>query len=70
MKLTDQHALAAVDIAWLTGTTSMLPGALYLCCKLHPDSILRGTPRWYDGPHEQLRPGGLRAAFGLGCASD
>lgn len=55
MKFSDQHALAAVATARLTGTESMLPSALYLCCKLHPESILRGTPRWHDGPHEQLR---------------
>ena len=55
MKLTDQNAVAAVDNARLTGMTSMLPGALYLGCRLHPESLLRGTPRWYDGPHEQLR---------------
>ena len=55
MTLTDQHAIAAVDVARITGTASMLPGALYLCCRLHPNSILRGVPRWCDGPHEELR---------------
>ena len=47
MTYASTDAIAVVNIARLTGTHSMLPVALYLCCQLDIDTILNGAP----GPH-------------------
>ncbi|KZT67607.1 hypothetical protein DAEQUDRAFT_672986 [Daedalea quercina L-15889] len=46
-------AITAVNIARLTGTDSMLPTALYSCCLLDPECLLKGTAR-LDGTREYL----------------
>ncbi|KAH9922084.1 uncharacterized protein B0H18DRAFT_846023, partial [Fomitopsis serialis] len=47
-------AIQAVNIARLTGTDSMLPSALFICCQLDPYDLLHGSPR-PDGTLERLR---------------
>ncbi|GBE89301.1 hypothetical protein SCP_1503090 [Sparassis crispa] len=46
-------AVAAVNLARLTGTLSMLPIALYYCSTFSPSEIIRGVPR-ADGTVEEL----------------
>lgn len=52
------HAIGAVNLARLTGTHSILPSALYLCCQLG-SKILDGWTR-EDGQIENLSPEDLR----------
>ncbi|TFY57397.1 hypothetical protein EVJ58_g7043 [Rhodofomes roseus] len=48
MAYVETDAIAAVNIARLTDTPSMLPTALYVCCQLDTDNILNGVPRGHD----------------------
>ena len=52
------HAIGAVNLARLTGTPSVLPSALYLCCQLG-STIFDGWTR-EDGQTEHLSPEDLR----------
>ncbi|KAH9833993.1 uncharacterized protein C8Q71DRAFT_155065 [Rhodofomes roseus] len=45
MRYSNVDAITAVNIARLTGTNSMLPTALYLCCQLDVECLLNGSPR-------------------------
>lgn len=49
----DTDAIAAVSIARLTDTYSMLPSALYMCCQLDTEEILNGVTR-ENGTTERL----------------
>ncbi|KAH9833975.1 uncharacterized protein C8Q71DRAFT_770391 [Rhodofomes roseus] len=55
MKFRLADAIAAVNIARLTGTESMLPSALYLCCRLGTERLLNGCS-CPDGTLESLDP--------------
>ncbi|KAH9916597.1 uncharacterized protein BXZ73DRAFT_53737 [Epithele typhae] len=48
--------IAVVNIARLTGNSSMLPYALYLCAKLPADDLVRGFSARPDRPLDQLSP--------------
>ncbi|KZT72354.1 hypothetical protein DAEQUDRAFT_723053 [Daedalea quercina L-15889] len=48
-------AIAAVNIARLTETESILPIALYMCCQLDTEDIMNGVKR-KDGTVERLAP--------------
>ncbi|KAL6301485.1 hypothetical protein BKA93DRAFT_738642 [Sparassis latifolia] len=50
-----EDAIAAVNLARLTHTDSMLPIVLYLCCQLDSEALVRGIVR-PDGIVEQLSP--------------
>lgn len=50
MSFSSLDAIAAVNIARLTGATSMLPTALYTCCQLTPEVITNGVP----GPNGKI----------------
>ncbi|KAH9922098.1 uncharacterized protein B0H18DRAFT_1019101 [Fomitopsis serialis] len=51
-----KDAVAAVNIARLTETTSMLPVALYMCCQLEIQDIMNGVMQ-ENGTVERLAPG-------------
>ena len=51
--------IAAVNLARLTDTPSILPIALYLCCQLRTEDLLRGTTH-PDGTSQQLTLDDLR----------
>ncbi|KZT67627.1 hypothetical protein DAEQUDRAFT_384018 [Daedalea quercina L-15889] len=53
MSFRDTDAIAAVNIARLTGTDTMLPSALFQCCELDPERLLKGVAR-ADGTCETL----------------
>ncbi|KAH9922100.1 uncharacterized protein B0H18DRAFT_1212765 [Fomitopsis serialis] len=53
MSYVDTDAIAAVSIARLTDTYSMLPSALYTCCQLDTEEIVNGVTR-EDGTTERL----------------
>lgn len=55
MKFRDVDAITAVNIARLTGTDSILPSALYLCCTLNPSVLITGVSR-SNGSRERLSP--------------
>ncbi|KAH9833970.1 uncharacterized protein C8Q71DRAFT_154717 [Rhodofomes roseus] len=57
MKLcvTATDAIAAVNIARLTETLSMLPSALFFCCLLKTETLINGHPR-ADGTLDCLSP--------------
>ncbi|KZT69644.1 hypothetical protein DAEQUDRAFT_246684 [Daedalea quercina L-15889] len=51
--------IAAVNLARLTDTLSILPVAMYLCCQLRTEDLLRGTT-YSDGTSQQLSLDDLR----------
>jgi len=51
--------IAAVNLARLTDTSSVLPIAMYLCCQLRTEDLLRGTTH-PDGSAQQLSLDDLR----------
>ncbi|KZT69643.1 hypothetical protein DAEQUDRAFT_756796 [Daedalea quercina L-15889] len=51
--------ITAVNLARLTDANSVLHIAMYMCCQLNTDHLLRGTVR-PDGTYEQLSPDDLR----------
>ncbi|KZT72350.1 hypothetical protein DAEQUDRAFT_705484 [Daedalea quercina L-15889] len=55
MTYEETDAIAAVNIARLTNTTTMLPVALYICYQPETEAILNGVTR-DDGTIEQLAP--------------
>ncbi|KZT67615.1 hypothetical protein DAEQUDRAFT_758038 [Daedalea quercina L-15889] len=60
MKFCNADAIAAVNIARLTRTDSMLPSALHQCCQLDPEHLVGGIPclngtREYLSPHDMTR---------------
>ena len=52
------RAIAAVNLARLTSTPSVLPSALYECCQLSGETLLAGTTH-PDGTEEKLSPADL-----------
>ncbi|KAH9932274.1 uncharacterized protein B0H18DRAFT_904061, partial [Fomitopsis serialis] len=55
MSFSEEDAIAAVNIARLTGATSMLPTAMYSCCQRTPEVITNGVPG-PNGKIERLSP--------------
>ncbi|KAH9829564.1 uncharacterized protein C8Q71DRAFT_863137 [Rhodofomes roseus] len=49
----DGHAIIAVNLARLTGTTSLLPAALYCCCQMNARELMDGYER-SDGTVDRL----------------
>lgn len=58
MSFRRRDAIAVVNLARLTGTASVLPGALYLCCQLSAQELVSGV-HGPDGVCERLAPDDL-----------
>ncbi|KAF9812296.1 hypothetical protein IEO21_06270 [Rhodonia placenta] len=58
MSFRRRDAIAVVNLARLTGTASVLPGALYLCCQLSAQELVSGL-HGPDGVCERLAPDDL-----------
>lgn len=61
-KFTFTHAIGVVNLARLTGTHSLLPTALALCCSLKAHQLVEGFRR-ADGTHEVLSSSDLALCF-------
>lgn len=58
MSFDELDAITAVNLARLTGTHSILPAALYLCCQLDANDLVNGVQNT-DGTWECLTPDDL-----------
>ncbi|KAI0351201.1 hypothetical protein OH77DRAFT_1513930 [Trametes cingulata] len=56
------HAIAAISLARLTNTSSILPTAFYICANLDPSELLRGYTR-RDGTTERLSDSDLETCL-------
>ncbi|KAH9835446.1 uncharacterized protein C8Q71DRAFT_710409, partial [Rhodofomes roseus] len=57
-----EEAVGAVNLARLTGTLTILPSALYMCCQLSSKDLLRGVTL-SDGTIEKLNEGDVERCF-------
>ncbi|TFY59717.1 hypothetical protein EVJ58_g5597 [Rhodofomes roseus] len=57
-----EEAVGAVNLARLTGTLTILPSALYMCCQLSSKDLLRGVTL-SDGTIEKLNDGDVERCF-------